>query len=419
MSRTFAWLSLFSLFSLLVASAQAQDAAAPPAADEAPAEAAPAEEPAAPAGPSPEAVAAKAEFDNVYAQWTALIEQIRDVQTKRKTAQGDDRAALDKQLVDLRGQVDELVDKIVAAGLAVYQADPSGYPEINATLLAIAQFHITGDPRSLGDGGDQYGKALALIQGLLDAGGGEQWPQLYLWGGVAAVGVNEFTLAQKYFDQAKAAGGGASGTSPQILELAAKFQQELPSLIKSWEAEQKIRAAEAQADDLPRVKFTTNKGDIVLELFENEAPQAVSNFITLVKQGYYDGVVFHRVLPNFMAHGGDPEGTGGGGPGYTIRDEHTQPNYRRHFAGSLSMAKTQAPNTGGSQFFLTFVPTSYLDGAHTAFGRIIEGQDVAASLKRRDPDSPPPHPTPDRIIKAEVLRDRGHDYSTKFEKLPE
>lgn len=418
MSRTSAWLLLFSL---LASSARAQDAAAP--AEEAPAEAPPAAaapaEAAAPAGPSPESVAAKAEFDKAYDQWNALIEQIRAVQSKRSTAQGDERTELDEQLVDLRGQVDGLVDQIVAAGLNVYKADPQGYPEINATLLAIAQFHITGDPRSQGDGGDQYGKALALIKGLIEAGGATEWPQLYLWGGVAAVGSNEFTLAQEYFNKFKEVGGDASGTSPAILEAAAKFQQELPSLIKSWEAEQKIRAAEAQADDLPRVKFTTNKGDIVLEMFENEAPQTVSNFITLVKQGYYDGVVFHRVLPGFMAQGGDPEGTGGGGPGYAIRDEHTQPNYRRHFAGSLSMAKTQAPNTGGSQFFLTFVPTSYLDGAHTAFGRIIEGQDVAASLKRRDPQLNPPHPTPDRIIKAEVLRDRGHDYSTKFEKLPE
>jgi cyclophilin family peptidyl-prolyl cis-trans isomerase len=115
-----------------------------------------------------------------------------------------------------------------------------------------------------------------------------------------------------------------------------------------------------------------------------------------------------------MAQGGDPQGTGEGGPGYSIKDEHHQSNFRHHFRGSLSMAKTQAPNSGGSQFFLTFVPTSFLDGRHTVFGRIIEGMDVAAAIKRRDPDAPVGEP--DKIVKAEVVRDRGHEY--KFDKLP-
>jgi len=140
----------------------------------------------------------------------------------------------------------------------------------------------------------------------------------------------------------------------------------------------------------------------------------VANFLTLVKDGFYNGVVFHRVLPGFMAQGGDPTGTGSGGPGYSIKCECYQPNFRHHFRGTLSMAHA-GRDTGGSQFFLTFVPTPPLDGKHTAFGRIVEGMDVAASLKRIDPESSV-RPTPDRIVKAEVLRDRGHEY--KFDKLP-
>lgn len=412
MSKILPWTVLFCL---TIASAQAQDANPP--AEQPPAEPASAGGPAQePAAPSPEAVAAKAAFDKLHQEWTGLVQQIDEIQAQRKNAKGDERAELDAQFAELRTKADGLIDQIVDAGLAVYKADHQAYPdEINATLLAVAQFHLTGDPR--GDGGDQYGRALALVKSMLEAGASEQWPQLYLWGALAAVGTNDFPLAKEYYAKARETGGGAAGTPPQIAEAAAKFQEELPGLLKSWEDEQKIRAAEAQADDLPRVKLTTNKGDIVLELFENEAPQSVANFITLVKQGYYDGVVFHRVLPGFMAQGGDPDGTGGGGPGYSIPDEHTKANYRHHFTGSLSMAKTRLPNTGGSQFFLTFVPTTYLDGAHTAFGRIIEGQDVAASLRRRDPEGQPPLPAPDRIIKAEVLRDRGHEY--KFEKLRE
>jgi cyclophilin family peptidyl-prolyl cis-trans isomerase len=166
------------------------------------------------------------------------------------------------------------------------------------------------------------------------------------------------------------------------------------------------------------VKFTTTKGEITIELFENDAPQAVANMITLVKQGFYDGSPFHRVLPKFMAQGGAKTDTGGGGPGYTIRCECYTPDYRRHFRGSLSMAH-RGRDTGSSQFFLTYVPTTHLDGRHTVFGRVIEGIEVLGDLQRRSTQHQSSPPRADRIIKAEVLRDRGHDYAAKFEKLPE
>jgi cyclophilin family peptidyl-prolyl cis-trans isomerase len=159
------------------------------------------------------------------------------------------------------------------------------------------------------------------------------------------------------------------------------------------------------------VLLKTNKGDIVIELFENEAPKTVGNFVSLVENGFYNGLTFHRVLPGFMAQGGCPDGNGMGGPGYTIPCECNQPNYRRHFRGTLSMAHA-GPNTGGSQFFLTFIPTSGLDGKHTAFGRVVDGMDVLAKIQRRDPSpqTPRPLPTPDSIIEAKVLRKRPHDY---------
>jgi cyclophilin family peptidyl-prolyl cis-trans isomerase len=189
-----------------------------------------------------------------------------------------------------------------------------------------------------------------------------------------------------------------------------------------WAAEAKLRAAEAEADDLPRVKLTTTKGEITLELFENEAPQTVANFITLVKQGYYDGLPFHRVLPKFMAQAGAKNDDGTGRLGYSIRGEASRPNFRRHFRGSLSMGLLSGkPDSGGAQFFLTMVPTPHLDGQHTVFGRVIEGIEVLADLTRREPSPDPQEnaalPKADRILKAEVLRDRGHDYG--FEKLPE
>jgi cyclophilin family peptidyl-prolyl cis-trans isomerase len=397
---------------------EAGAAASPPA--EQPAAAPPAQQPtAAPGQAPPQAAAAKQTFDGLVEKWTNLIGEIKKAEQARAAAQGDDHAKLDAQVANQRKEADDLLAKITDAGLAVYRADAKAYPEINNTLLYIAQYHLAGNAQ--GDGGDQYEKALPLIKSLIDAGAAQQWPELWVWGAVAAYATNDFATAKDYFTKANDAGvldgpKGDTPADPRIWETAQQFHAGLDRAAAGWEKEKAIRAAEEKANDLPRVKFTTTRGDIVLELFENEAPQAVGNFLELVKKGYYNGVVFHRVLPAFMAQGGDPQGTGQGGPGYTIRDEVDNPNYRHHFRGSLSMAKTQAPNSGGSQFFLCYVPTSFLDGKHTVFGRIIEGMDVAAGLKRVDPDSPN-RSTPDRIVKAEVLRDRGHEY--KFEKLPE
>lgn len=370
--------------------------------------------------PNSPAAQAKARFDQTRSEWQTLVDQLKE-KHQALAAPGPDRGTLEAEIAELQKQSEALVEQIVAAGLDVYRADPNSYPGVNETLAAIAGFYVTGD--YFGDGGDQHERALPIIQTLLDSGAGKQWPELWIWGGVSAFCTNQFDLAEKYLKQASLVGAfentPAGRTHDPILRIrqyALGCRESLAMTRKAWEKEQAIRAAEAAADDLPRVKLTTSRGDVVVELFENEAPQSVANFITLVKQGYYTDVPFHRVLPGFMAQGGDPTGTGTGGPGYTIRDEHTRPERRQHFRGSLSMAKSGAPNSGGSQFFLTFVPTSYLDGRHTVFGRVVEGMDVAAALKRRDPEADNPPPA-DKILSATVLRDRGHAY--EFEKLPE
>ncbi len=124
------------------------------------------------------------------------------------------------------------------------------------------------------------------------------------------------------------------------------------------------------------------KGNLVLELFAKDAPKTVSNFVYLAAKGYYDGTTFHRVIPDFMVQGGDPTGTGTGGPGYTFGNEITA---HKHVAGALSMANTGRPNSNGSQFFITYVATSWLDGKHTVFGQLLEGMDVLKSITPRDP----------------------------------
>ncbi len=126
----------------------------------------------------------------------------------------------------------------------------------------------------------------------------------------------------------------------------------------------------------------TSKGTIVVDLFAKDAPKTVNNFVFLVKDGFYDGTRFHRVIPDFMIQGGDPEGSGRGGPGYRFEDE-TKGNPNKHKVGSLSMANS-GPNTNGSQFFITHVVTNWLDGKHTVFGQVRKGQEIVNAIQQGD-----------------------------------
>lgn len=132
-----------------------------------------------------------------------------------------------------------------------------------------------------------------------------------------------------------------------------------------------------------RARMETDNGAMVIELFADKAPQTVNNFVFLAREGYYDGVIFHRVIANFMAQGGDPTGTGRGGPGYQFADEF-HPSLRHSKRGILSMANA-GPNTNGSQFFITHGPTPHLDDRHAVFGQVVEGEDVLMSIPERDP----------------------------------
>lgn len=128
--------------------------------------------------------------------------------------------------------------------------------------------------------------------------------------------------------------------------------------------------------------FETSRGNIVVDLFPKDAPKTVNNFVFLAREGFYDGTVFHRVLPDFMIQGGDPTASGSGGPGYKFEDE-TKGNPNKHKVGSLSMANA-GPNTNGSQFFITHVVTNWLDGKHTVFGQVRSGQDIVNATKQGD-----------------------------------
>ena len=152
--------------------------------------------------------------------------------------------------------------------------------------------------------------------------------------------------------------------------------------------------------DLPQIQIETERGNITIELFEDDAPNTVANFISLAEQGYYDNLNFHRVIPDFMIQGGCPEGTGTGGPGYRFGDE-CMPNRRHDAPGVLSMANA-GPGTNGSQFFITHGAQSHLDGKHTVFGKVTDGLDTVNAIQQGD-----------GMNRMVVLQKRDHEYQVE------
>ena len=329
------------------------------------------------------------EFEEMHEQWTALTDQLVEFRKAYGVAASDEeREKIATESSEVATQRTELWPRIAQAAIDAYRAAPNKNERVTGFVLDVARNMVRNDA---------YEQAADVTKLLVDNNCPEK--AIYDIAGIAAFGTNDFELASRYFDVADRAG---------LLSTQGRRHASQVKIYKMyWDKEQKIRAAESEADDLPRVLMKTTKGDLLIELFENEAPNTVANFIHLVEDGFYDDLTFHRVLPNFMAQGGCPEGTGTGGPGWAIACECYRQNFRRHFRGSLSMAHA-GRDTGGSQFFITFAPTRHLDGKHTVFGRVIEGFDVLSRLQRRQPQDD--HIEPDKIVQATVQRKRDHSY---------
>ncbi len=337
---------------------------------------------------------AKVEFDRLFYEWKDLLAQIQKLYNEYQVAKPEDRARIEEEYPPLLEKATELRSRLLLSAEKAYQEAPNVNKELAVFLRDTLQQYLEKDA---------YEDAFRCGEILIAGKHPDQ--RIYNWTGVAAYVINNLDAADKYFKIADAQG---------VLEgPGLQFSNNLPRQRRLWAEEKAIREQEANdADDpnkaLPRVLLKTNRGDIVIELFENQAPNTVANFINLVEKKSYNGLTFHRVLENFMAQGGCPKGDGTAGPGYSIPCECHTDNYRKHFRGTLSMAHA-GRDTGGSQFFLTFLPTAHLDGQHTAFGRVVEGMDVLQKIKRRDPDKEDA-PEPDKIIEARVLRKRPHDY---------
>ncbi len=301
-------------------------------------------------------------FDELLAEWQKTYEQLVTLEKAARSDEATDEAkTVYTSAVD---QAYQLLDQLEAASIAAIAADPNN-ERATETLVGIMlnASRKTGNDRKI----------------LLDADG--------LFAAASAEAMLDKAL---------------SSTRMQ------PYGRDLFNEIK-------VRLKEAKANDLPRVKLVTSKGELVVELFEDQAPNTVANFISLVNSGKYANTPFHRVIEGFMAQTGDFEKKDGtGGPGYTIACECSREDHRTHYTGTLSMAHG-GKDTGGSQFFICFGATPHLDGRHTAFGRVVSGFDVLDSLTRTHSsglggETPIPGVTPDTIVSAEVVRDRGHEY---------
>jgi len=341
------------------------------------------------APPAPANRPAAAEYQRLLKDWKTVLTDMRKLKIQFQTAALADQAKIQTEWTALIDKGNQTVAALEAAGLKAYAEAPNEDQQLARFLVKLADDAIQRD---------DYVAAKRATDVLIEHNCPDN--QIYDSAAIAAFVLNDYDSAEKYFKLAKDKGS--------LSAYGKELEPNLKDYKEYWVKEKAIRDAEAKADDLPRVKLSTTKGDIVLELFENEAPETVGNFISLVQNGFYDKLTFHRVLKNFMAQGGDPKGDGSGGPGYHIYCECYKPEYRRHFQGSLSMAHA-GRDTGGSQFFLTFKQTPHLNGKHTCFGRVIEGMDVLSKLQRRDPQGTN-QPTPDSIVKAEVIRKRDHVY---------
>ena len=332
---------------------------------------------------------AKARWKELFSRWQELLERMQKIRWDYRLVTPAEARKIEQEWARLLEEGRRLEPELIEAAYQLFRFNPKGYLQEGIFLLAVAGTYYDRD---------DFERAYELGLRLIEAG--HPNPAVYALTGVSAYVLHDYDRAEEFLRIADKQGVLSEG--------GRKVLDNLPYYREAWQREKALREVEAKANDLPRVLLITTQGEIEVELFENEAPNTVANFISLVEKGFYNGVPFHRVIPHFMAQTGDPTGTGLGGPGYRIACECYRPDYRIHFRGSLSMAH-RGRDTGGSQFFICFMPQQHLDGKHTVFGRVVRGFEVLSKLKRRDPEDPNPA-EPDRILEAKVLRKRDHPY---------
>ena len=344
----------------------------------------------------------KAKKQDPVQEWTKLksrkleiYNRLLKLQQDHKKADDEEKKKIVKEFRTLIAEFERKVHpRMIELAPVVYAKSPK---DLDAAEIALETEY----------GKNRYEKSLEIAGKLIAA---ERKTKIVV--NIAAVShfaIHNFEKARNLLEAAQKDGQLMQQIGGRYIEYAGEY-------IALWKTEQEIRRREAAAQDderLPRVELNTTQGTVVLELFENEAPNTVANFVSLVEAKKYDGTKFHRVIPGFMAQGGDPNSSDddpkndGTGLGYTIECECHRKDARKHFRGSLSMAHA-GKDTGGAQFFLTHLPTPHLNAdpkgetGHTVFGRVIEGISVVAALQIGD-----------TVKQAKVLRKRNHAYKPK------
>ncbi len=347
----------------------------------------------------------QADFDTKVETWRETIKQIRKIHFEYVAASNEDEARkLRKKWVQLRVIGRQQLDDLAQSATTLFDQLDNPPRDLLAFIHRIqSKLLFDGSPLRAYDIGHMILKKMPNDKESL------------MITAKAAIRLNHFEEAEQMAESLGVAmqrGLDRVDTSlfSKIDDLKTSFQREL-----------EFRTAEAEADDLPRVRLVTNKGEIIVELFENEAPTAVGNFLALVEQEKYNGMLFNRIIKDILALTGQFYKDGGFAPViYTIKDECGREDARSHFRGSLSMAKTEEANSGYIQFFICERALPHLDGEHTVFGRIISGKDVFESLSishfttDENEEEKLPNVVLDYIISAEVIRKRDHEYP--FEK---
>lgn len=308
------------------------------------------------------------------------------------------------QVVEAQNRIEAIEEQSKQIEAQLYEKAKAAFvsseqPNQLTSQILVRELQAAIEPRQKEDRFEPE-KAIELVNIML-----EKFPndiRLLRWGFLANFSIERFDSADVVLAKMEKVAGG---------NLPTAYREALEKVREKYQREIKIRRIESSTDDLPRVRLVTTEGDIIVELFENHAPNTVANFISLVSQQFYNDKLFHLVRPGQYAISGSPGGDGTGDPGYHIRCECTAPEIRHHMRGTLTML-TPGTDRGGSQFMILHQPNTRLfDGKYTAFGRVIEGMDVVMNLKNIDL-SGRQSTTADvsKIIRAEVIRKRSHPY---------
>ncbi len=363
--------------------------------------------PASEAAPSSNNESEDSEYTAAQADLREHLKNMREAQVRYHLSEDNTNdKKFRRQWAELCDQGRPLAAKAYAAMLKKFNEDPTANAPIGSFLAELLERNSL-DSRFEG----------MLEVGLSLQSKGISSEKITEAIALSAISENKFDVAKPWIEQ------HYKETAKPRQVLGVLYDQ-LEKLSQDWTAELRLREEDAKGEPLPQVSILTTKGEVIVELFENQAPETVANFISLIEEGFFDGLMFHRVLEHFMAQTGCPYGDGTGGPGYSIYGEEKKPNARKYFRGTLGMALSNGDaNSGGSQFFICYIPTYNLNGKHTAFGRVVKGIDVIGNLTKVNPDEKKKEGEApvviDEIIEAKVVRKRNHEYKpNKFSGTP-